>query len=442
MPSVKVTERELDSQAKAAVAAQKPTYVWDTELRGFGCYVTGKGKVSFLFQHWVGGRGGKPNRFKIGSRPALTVDAARKLAEGYRAQADSSKPVVPPKRQRIQLEREARAAAKLNDVWQDYEKDHKWGSDSHKDRVKTYFDNIILPTLKKDTAIRDITKEDISNLVKAKKRKHPIAARYLFRVLSPFFKYCVQEGYIAMSPMIGLTPPEASESRDRVLTESEIKAFWKATTGWDTGDLNRDLDKSIFNPFHRLLLLTGQRRDEVSWMEWAELDLDNSTWIIPAERTKNGKPHIVPLSPQAVAILTSLPRKTDRDGQEVRYLFTTVFLSAITGYGRPKERLDEAMKKELGEFPHWTLHDLRRTFVTISNEKGLADPHVIEAAVNHLTGLAKRGVAGTYNRAAYLKERVALFNAWGEYIEGLVAPKAQAPQAENVIVFPSASFAS
>jgi integrase len=175
-----------------------------------------------------------------------------------------------------------------------------------------------------------------------------------------------------------------------------------------------------------MLLLTGQRRNEVSGMKWSEIDTKTGTWVIPSLRTKNKREHIVYLSDQALMILGRMPVL------ESDYVFTTTLISPLSGYGRAKERLD----KEL-EIPHWTLHDLRRTFVTISNERGLADPHVIEAAVNHLTGAAKAGVAGVYNRAAYLTERQQLFKAWGEYIEGLVTPKAEQPKPANIIAFNS-----
>jgi hypothetical protein len=148
MPTVKVTERELDSRVRAALADKKAAYLWDIELRGFGCYVTPKGKVSFLFQTWEGGRGGKPNRFVIAHRPT-SVEDARKLAEGFRAQADGSTPIVPPKQQRIALEREARAAKKLKDAWDEYYSEYPWKSDSHKDHARLYIEGLFIPSLEK-----------------------------------------------------------------------------------------------------------------------------------------------------------------------------------------------------------------------------------------------------------------------------------------------------
>ena len=162
----------------------------------------------------------------------------------------------------------------------------------------------------------------------------------------------------------------------------------------------------------KLLLLTGQRRGEVAGMTWGELDLDKAVWSMPASRTKNGLPHDVPLSQQAVALLRSVPR---RDGRAL--LFGRAG-GPFSGWSKSKERLDARITRQraelrlgrplaTGESPHpddalapWTLHDLRRTVVTGMNELGIA-PHVVEAVVNHVSGRAKAGVAGVYNRAVY-----------------------------------------
>src|SRR5262245_9405764 len=117
------------------------------------------------------------------------------------------------------------------------------------------------------------------------------------------------------SPIAELDPPKPLKSRDRVLTDAEIKAFWPAT--------HHD---AIFGPFHRLLLLTAQRREEVAGMQWPELDLEKATWTIPRERTKNGSEHLVHLSPQAIA---QLPNRGDS-----QFVLTTTGVGPINGYGK------------------------------------------------------------------------------------------------------------
>ena len=142
---------------------------------------------------------------------------------------------------------------------------------------------------------------------------------------------------------------------------------------------------------------------------WSEIEGD--TWNLPAARTKNGLPCLVPLSTIARDILDALPRISD-------YLFTTGRARLdrpISGWAPAKARLDE-----LSGVTGWRLHDLRRTLVTGMNEKLGIDPHVVEAVVNHVSGSAKAGVAGIYNRATYLPQRTAALEAWARHVVALV----------------------
>jgi integrase len=152
-------------------------------------------------------------------------------------------------------------------------------------------------------------------------------------------------------------------------------------------------------------------------MRWSEihgLNTSEPKWIIPGQRTKNKHPHIVPLSPAAVNLLLTIPRHAD-------LVFTTTGRSPVSGFSRAKLRLD-AKLAELREregappLEAWRLHDLRRSMVTgMSEELGVL-PHVVEAIINHLSGVAKRGVAGVYNRALYLRERRVALERWAELI--------------------------
>ena len=84
---------------------------------------------------------------------------------------------------------------------------------------------------------------------------------------------------------------------------------------------------------------------------------------------------------------------------------------------RYKDDLDARLPADM---EHWTLHDLRRTFVTHMAENGFAQPHIIEACVNH-TGPAKAAIAGVYNKATYANEKRQAFDLWGRYVADLVA---------------------
>jgi integrase len=233
-------------------------------------------------------------------------------------------------------------------------------------------------------------------------RGSPILAN---RCLAAFRKMCgwaVERGMLDASPCGGIMAPAPETSRDRVLSDSELAAAWRATkaAGWPFGAVTQ------------LLILTGQRRSEVAGMTWREIDLIGKTWNIPKERTKNGVAHSVPLPDSAIAVLRNLPRVESRTG----LIFTTNGAVPVSGFALAKKRLDALLPPDM---EGWTLHDLRRTFAT-----GLArleiPVHVTEAVLNHRSGTIK-GVAAVYNRYSYDAERRAAMNAWGKHVEALLS---------------------
>ena len=147
---------------------------------------------------------------------------------------------------------------------------------------------------------------------------------------------------------------------------------------------------------------------EIGGLRWSEIDLETGAIHLPAERTKNGKAHMVPLSKPARAILQSRPRLAGRD-----HVFGLG--EGFSGWSASKAALDASLPK----LADWTLHDLRRTAVTSMAELGTA-PHVIEAVVNHLSG-TKGGIAGVYNRANHYNERREALELWAKHLMSLVA---------------------
>jgi integrase len=152
------------------------------------------------------------------------------------------------------------------------------------------------------------------------------------------------------------------------------------------------------------------RRDELSG--------DGATWNIPGSRTKNGRTHVVPLPPRVSELIASVRAKAGN------FVFTTTGTTPVSGWSRIKDRLDAAMlaaAREEGRavFPPWTLHDLRRTFVTGMVEIRVP-PHVVEVTVNHIGGV-RSGVAGTYNRSELMDERKEALEHWATHVAGIVA---------------------
>ena len=201
------------------------------------------------------------------------------------------------------------------------------------------------------------------------------------------------------NPVAATNRPQEPVSRDRVLSDGELREIWNACQDDDYGRIVK------------LLLLTGQRRDEIAALEWSEIDLDAALITLPKERTKNKRAHDVPLSDLALSILPS-----PRHGREL------VFGEGegpFTGFSAAKRRLDERINAARAKpMPEWRLHDLRRTAATRLADLGV-QPHIIEALLNHVSG-HKAGVAGIYNRAAYAPEKRAALTLWAEHIPALV----------------------
>jgi integrase len=251
-------------------------------------------------------------------------------------------------------------------------------------------------------AVSEISRRDIAEqLAAVEAESGPYARNRLRTTLSSFFAFAISEGVVDLNPVSG-TGKAREQSRQRVLSDSEIAAVWRALPAGDYGDVVR------------LLLLTGQRREEIGGLRWAEINFTDRLITLPAERCKNGRAHTIPLSPMACEILkarhTLLGATPPADGE--------VF--------RPGDWTEKkaALDRRLGAgFRHFVIHDARRSVATGMAELGVA-PHIIEAVLNHVSG-HKGGVAGIYNRARYTDEVRAALDLRAKHIAEIVAVPAK-----------------
>ena len=249
-------------------------------------------------------------------------------------------------------------------------------------------------------ALASIEGADVSRQLAVIAKRGNTVANRARASLSAFFRWAIGEnkaGGRLQNPVAGSNKKNEA-SRDRVLTDAEMASIWLACTDGDYGRIVQ------------LLMLTGCRREEIGALGWSEIDLEAKTISLPGNRTKNGHPHIVPLSDRALSILKTIPRQKRKH----------VFGSGQGGYGgwsKSKEDLDSKCKVK-----DWTLHDLRRTAARRMADIGI-QPHVIEAVINHVSG-HKAGVAGIYNRSTYEPEKKAALDAWANHLETVMGPKA------------------
>jgi integrase len=268
--------------------------------------------------------------------------------------------------------------------------------------------------------ITDIDKYQVEAVVE-EARKHGSSgkARNLYSVLSVLFGWLPLKFRVAINPMIGVKRPGPPASRDRVLDQTEIIYFWKAC----------EQIGGVFGALYQTLLLSGCRLREMSGMTRAELG-DKGVWEVPASRTKNHLPFMAPLPSSALKVINSVeppPIESGASGHNSGLVFTTNGKAPVSGFSKAKKNLDAEMAKIAGRpITPWRVHDLRRTCSTIMNESpddgglGIA-PHIVEAVLNHISGGAKAGVAGTYNKAKYLSEKRVALQRWANHIEGVVA---------------------
>ena len=245
--------------------------------------------------------------------------------------------------------------------------------------------------------INAIKRLEIVKVLDGLAAKTPYRANRALAAIKKLFSWCVDRGTVDFSPVAGLKAPNKESARDRVLTSQELVACWQAS----------DDEGFPFEQFAKLIILTGQRRGEVAGLCWSEIDFEHSIWTLPARSAKNKTQHVIPLAPLAMDILKSIPRFLNSD-----LVFTTNGYNPISGFGRLKDRMDKAVGKS-----DWRIHDIRRTVATNMAMMGV-QPHVIEAVLNHKSGIVS-GVAAIYNRHAYHDEKRAALEKWADYVERL-----------------------
>ena len=220
-----------------------------------------------------------------------------------------------------------------------------------------------------------------------------VKARRVYAQAHRLFKWCVARGILATSPMAGLEKPGSEKPRERALTDAELAAVWRAAAEWPYGAVVR------------LLALTGARREEIGRLRWDEIQGD--TIHLEGTRTKNGRPHLIPLSAPALAVLTEVPRIGDD------LVFTLDGVQPVSAWSRAKDRLDGA-----SGVAGWRVHDIRRTVATGMQRLGVG-LQTVEALLGH-TGGSRGGIVGVYQVHDHAAEKRAAVEQWGAHVMALV----------------------
>jgi integrase len=329
---------------------------------------------------------GQARRYTIGAySEALGLDEARKIAA--KVKLDVVKGADPAGERR----QARRTGTTVRAVFEEYSTLHLTKRrDSTVEAAKRLFDKGVLPKWGR-LEIASIKRRDVMALLDGM-REHPAKANKAKARLNHFFGWAVEREIIEASPVTNVRQPNKPKSRDRVLTDNELRRVWNAS----------DTAGYPFGPIVKLLILTISRRSEVAAMTWAEVNEKESLWTLPEKRSKNGLAHEVHLSAVAFGVLASVPRVGD-------FVFSTRDNRPVSGFAKMKSRIDSFIGEGMAD---WTLHDLRRTGATLLQRLKFSR-EVIDACQNHKPG----GVSSIYQRYAFRTEKAQAFEALAREVE-------------------------
>ncbi|GAW36616.1 putative prophage CPS-53 integrase [Roseovarius sp. A-2] len=402
-----------------AIEAAKPDAnrreIPDPSLSGLYLVIQPSGVKSWALRYRYAG---KPKKLTLGRWPVMGLADARAAAtDAIEAVEHGNDPSAAKKRTKA-----ARMEAQL----------------SERDKIKTLVDQFgkrHLSTLKSGETVKrelnrhvvavwgerdihDIAKRDVIDLLDGiADSGRVVTANRVRAYLNKFLSWCVERDIIDQSPAMGVKPVAKEKSRDRVLSDDEIRWLWQAC----------DREGQPWGHLGKMLLLTGQRLGEV--VNITDREVSGDLWHLSADRTKNGRAHDVPLSEAARDVLGAVERVKGDAG----YVFTTTGESALQGYHKGRNHIAKRMaeiasdeRAEPVDIPHWTFHDLRRTAATGMARLGIP-VRVTEAVLNHVSGTAG-GIVSVYQRHDYADEKRAALDAWARVVGDLVDGPA-----ENVV---------
>lgn len=399
MPDLKLTGRNAPNLS--CPANKKEIVYWSGELTGFGLRCRNSGARTWFVQYRT--KAGVTRKHTLGSPTDVTFAAAHKAADKLIAEARLGGDPAGNVKQAKAEAKEAITVGELVEKYLTHQRPrlrtrsyeelrrHLGGRRDAGESRPRHGKPLDVKPLHGLRAAR-LTQRDIVELLQGIAQLAPTQANRVRASVSGMYSWGMKAGLVAANPVAATFVPTEEKPRERVLSDNELVLVWRCTGG------PVDHDRIV-----RLLILTGARRAEIAGINWQELTTtaDGAVlWALPSERSKNGLPHMLRLPPLAVDQIPS--RREGRDG-----LFGEA-AGPFSGWSRCKARLDRRIANTNNNKPMrpWTLHDLRRTFVTRLNDLGV-EPHIIEALVNHVGGIARAGIAGVYNRSAYVVQKAA-----------------------------------
>lgn len=357
--------------------ASGTTTLWDGSLKHFGVRINAGGAKSFIVLL------GSGRRQAIGRYPTISVAQARDKAKIILAERALGKhrPNNITWKKALELYLEAVRVKNRPHTHHEYSR-----------TLKSYFPF-------GDKKLADITKQDISQKL-ARLKETPSQQKHAAIYLKVFFNWAIAEEYVETNPLQSYKQGKPSR-RKRVLTDAELRAVWNASYKIE----------GLFGTIVRLIILTGQRRGEIAALLRSFYSHNQQTVTLPGELTKNHLEHTFPVGPMASQTIMAQIGSPTRRGSDYLFPSRTSIERPFNGWSKCKNELDE-----LASIPHWTLHDIRRTFRTNLGRLKVR-PDIAERLVNHAS--ARTEMEETYDLYTYLPEMRDAMERWEAFIHEL-----------------------
>jgi integrase len=388
----------LNAKTVAALKLDGKTdlIVFDETLPGFGHRLRLSHDGKRVLRSWVVQykRAGRTSRMTLGSVEVLSAEQARIAAKKMLAKVALGEDPALDRRERRDRDRLSLRAV-IDEYLAAKQREVRERTFHQVTRYLTagYFRPL------HGIPVDQVSRKDVASRLIAITREHgSIVASRARAAFSTLFVWCLQSGLIESNPVIGTPKPKDGKPRDRVLSDSELAAIWRACGDGDFGKIVK------------LLILLGCRRAEIGGMRWSEFNdpRQPTAWTLPAERSKNGKAHTLPIMPMVAEIISTVPKLVGRD-----LLFGARSDGGFTTWDDEKQALDGR-----SGVTGWKLHDVRRSVATKMADIGV-QPHIIEEILAHTSG-HRAGVAGIYNRSRYTTEVRNALALWEDHLRSLI----------------------
>lgn len=385
--------------------------VSDLGEAGLSILVSPKSKV-FYYRYRT--QTGKQKRVNLGKFPNVSLSDARDHAKSLYLSVKAGRDPLKEKRDEIR-KLQARSITTVGELWDDYRE--MFGEAKRSADFELYlWSKYVGPEFAKDD-IEDFERLRIKSYIqKVRSEKSPSLSNRIQSLLSRLGKHGFEEHDLFLAnPALGLGDKPKEVSRDRYLSEAELRTFWRALN--DPAVLNAATVSLLMAQALKLTALTLCRRGEIAGMQWKEVDRVAKTLTLPASRVKNKRVHIVPLSPQSLDVLDKIPEYSRKQNSHVfpsprtdSHFFPSAVTRACTRLGRYLE------------IDRFTPHDLRRTGATMLTSERFGQSRFIvsRGLLNHSTEKGGASdVFGVYDQNDYLPEKREALNAWGKYLLSL-----------------------